>query len=329
VTAPELIAEIEQAQAGRDPDSIIASPDYAPKTMTLAGLIEAELFTGDKTRRAIRNGAAVTRDFAVLRQNDKPKLVRPALSLIAGVGMIVGWRRLTRSDGKLARPEPRPAYAGPPLPPAQMMLQTRMIAGAPPRNIAALPDLLLPMPAWLRRETRDPLRQIYEVQRDLLIHGRIVWGCIVQANTTLFEPGADDHPAAIVYSTDPSFDGNPEELEAIAGALYSVKGEPTDTELAEFSRILADETTRSMALRVPPRLAGGREVIYTSVMIRRWDLPERRLSAGSFPVLILPERTPCVLVAPWEWWSPALIAAWREPAATGGTLRSASDASNG
>ena len=66
-----------------------------------------------------------------------------------------------------------------------------------------------------------------------------------------------------------------------------------------------------MRLRVPDELTDGREVVYTSIMVRRLDLPEHRLAGASFPVLILPERTECGLIAPWEWWSPALVAEWR------------------
>ena len=80
-----------------------------------------------------------------------------------------------------------------------------------------------------------------------------------------------------------------------------------------FSRILDDELTRAVRLAVPTRLTGGREVIYTSIMVRRIGLLDGYLADAMFPLLVLPAETPSTLIVPWEWWSPAMVAMWQMP----------------
>jgi hypothetical protein len=84
----------------------------------------------------------------------------------------------------------------------------------------------------------------------------------------------------------------------------------------EFADVLGDEVTRVMRRAVPRRLTEGREVIFTSIMVRRKDLPDGFLADGMFPVLVLPKATEAALIVPWEWWSPALVAVWRAGLAT-------------
>ena len=163
-----------------------------------------------------------------MRQVARPTIVWPTLATMSGLGTVVASWKLRRWS---RRPAPAaPPHAGPVPPPEQVIAQTRTVAGGAPRNIKHVGGLVWPMPAWLEADAKDPLRAIYHDQEQLLSHGRIVWGCIVQANQLLFSKGSDDSPAAIIYSTDPYFDAHPEDLVEIADELFMVRGRrPTRT----------------------------------------------------------------------------------------------------
>ena len=60
----------------------------------------------------------------------------------------------------------------------------------------------------------------------VLTRGKVVWGCIVQANQTLYQNRRIDLltvPAVILYSPDPFFDADPLELKAISERLFAGK----------------------------------------------------------------------------------------------------------
>lgn len=52
-------------------------------------------------------------------------------------------------------------------------------------------------PEWAKA---DDLRRSFEALGDLVRRGRIVWGCVVQANTELFKPGPTIWPGEVVFS---------------------------------------------------------------------------------------------------------------------------------
>jgi hypothetical protein len=164
--------------------------------------------------------------------------------------------------------------------------------------------LRIPRPVWLRR--KDPLAEILRAQDLLLTEGRLVWGAIVQANTLLFKPGWQNHPAAVVYSPDTAlFDDNPDLLLDIARKLYRVKGtQQADPELAAFSRMLASERDREMRMEVPRSLTGSAAVHCTDIIVARRHLPGRVLSERVFPLLIAPERTAMTMMLPSRFWPP-------------------------
>lgn len=55
--------------------------------------------------------------------------------------------------------------------------------------------------------------------RLLLESGDVAWGALAQVNARMFLPGADDLPGVTVYSSDPHFDANPQDLRDVAAAL--------------------------------------------------------------------------------------------------------------
>lgn len=143
----------------------------------------------------------------------------------------------------------------------------------------------------------DPLKKFYKRQGQLLAHGRVVWGGVVQANSLLFEPGASDHPAKIIYSNDPYFDDQNYHLLEIAERLFALKGTtPEDPELALAAKSVTDEMKRQFGVHLPKSLTDGMEVISSETMIIRAHLPFGMLVDRALPLLIHPSTEQVMLV---------------------------------
>ncbi len=157
----------------------------------------------------------------------------------------------------------------------------------------------------------DPLKVHYKQQKIVQTEGQIVWGHLVQANSSLFDKGPNDCPADVIYSFDPFFDDRLDALAEIAEAVSELKGtEPNEPGQLEVARHLTDEYTRIFKHPVPPEMTGGREVFLTSLMVIRKHLPGYYLQNGYFPLVACPDMTPALLILPARYWPKALIAAW-------------------
>ncbi|WP_432176779.1 hypothetical protein [Streptomyces sp. Tue6028] len=157
----------------------------------------------------------------------------------------------------------------------------------------------------------DPLLGIVEQQDLLLESGTVVWAAIVQANELLFKPGRNDHPAVVLYGTDPEiFDDQPEELRAVARKLFSLKGKLlTDPDLQPFSNMLCREMSREMRMPVPRSLAGSALVYCTNVIVTRRHLPSGTLSSGLFP-LVIHSACSATMILPSRFWPDELLSVW-------------------
>jgi hypothetical protein len=197
-----------------------------------------------------------------------------------------------------------PAYDGPPLPPGEVLRQCRDLAGATPRPERLVETLAAHPPHWLKPETTDErlkaLRGWYDHQRELLVHGRVVWGHVVHAAVTMFKPGAIDGPAEVVYGADEAFDDDPSPLAAVAEQLWASR-EDVDP---------AGEVPFHARDEVSTGAAGGREIFRATIMLPRRHLPRGCLADRLLPLLVCPEKTEAAMALPAVWWSPALAAAW-------------------
>ncbi|MDR7306573.1 hypothetical protein [Rhodoferax saidenbachensis] len=150
--------------------------------------------------------------------------------------------------------------------------------------------------------SNDELRLIYVDQKALLNSGSVVWGAIVQANKLLFNAGTEDHPVLIVYSLDPHFDANPDQLLDIAKTLFGLKGNaPESPEHARFASMITNEMERAMSWVVPQELTDGYEVTASTMMLIRKHLPNNRLERSLMPLLTHPS-TPATMVLPSSYW---------------------------
>lgn len=163
-------------------------------------------------------------------------------------------------------------------------------------------------PSWL--QSTDPLVEVYRRQGMLMREGRVVWGALVQANSMLFQPGINDHPAMVIHSADPIFAEEPDQLAAIARRLFQLKNttpsEPSERQLAEM---ITDEMQRGMGWSVPKSCTAGRDVTSTTLIVFRSHLSDRILRCSVFPMLTHPE-TKAVMIVPSKYWPPTFFATW-------------------
>lgn len=203
--------------------------------------------------------------------------------------------------------------ATPPPVPKQRFFQQALFAcraalGQPPRQLGV--ERFRP-PPFLKTAPNNYLWEIYRQQESLFRQGLVVWGHIVQANNNLFKAGPYDHPASIIYSTDSRFDDQPHALESMAASLFAVKGKRhPDPEMAEFSRVLADEHDPAPRLPVPRSLTGGYAVFHTAIIVVRQHLPQGYLTHSLFPLLIEAQLTTAAIIVPCRFWPPGLVAMW-------------------
>jgi hypothetical protein len=165
-----------------------------------------------------------------------------------------------------------------------------------------------------RRPTGDEdgvagrLKPHYKILAD---RGRVVWGAVAQANKSIFAPGPQDAPGLTVSSIDEHYDENPHDLAAIGGACFQLKNTiPADTEFRSVAERLTDEFDQTVRMAVPPRLADGRDVFLGVTMLHRARLPDERLRASVFPLVIAPEFTEINMVLPLQYWSTELCEVW-------------------
>lgn len=117
----------------------------------------------------------------------------------------------------------------------------------------------------------------------VLSGGKVVWGCIVQANQTLYQNQRIDMlavPAVILYSPDAYFDGDPLELKYIADRLYRGKE----------GNFLRNESAFFTNRRLSDVVTNGREVYASCLMVYRPHLPLYMATDDLLPVIASPSE---------------------------------------
>ncbi len=169
-------------------------------------------------------------------------------------------------------------------------------------------------PKWLEKSPADEMWLNVKHQERVRRDGQVVWATIVQANNNLFKLIAAESGASVIYSPDPFFDGTRVMLRSIAGQCFATKGtDPADPESAVFARMLTNEMTRGMRLKVPGAFTSGRQVFHSSMLMPRKHLPKGVLSGSFFPVWIDPQNTGAVVMVPAAYWPASLTAEWDKP----------------
>lgn len=165
---------------------------------------------------------------------------------------------------------------------------------------------LLKKPKWLKNNKKDELNKIYEKQKDFWEHGRIAFGCVVQANKRLFSMGNSYNcPANFIYTYDEYYYENPDKFHELAHDIYCLK-ESEDELSAEkkyISELLFSEYKRDFHIPVPDSMTEGHEVFLTTVMVDRDHIPMHKLCNFFYPMLTLENDSPDAIILPVWYWS--------------------------
>jgi hypothetical protein len=194
----------------------------------------------------------------------------------------------------------------------EFLAACRAAIGDPPRSFEDddLAYLLPAPPDWL--DPSDPFTYYFEDRRRILHEARVVWGVIVQANNLLFAPGAQDHPADVLFAPSPDQVQDPDTLLVVSERLFTLKETtPDDADLARFAHHLTNERERDFAMHVPEWLSAGVEMEMSAAMLHRAHLPSGFLRRGTFPLLVASDPR-LVMVLPQRYWPAGLVEWWED-----------------
>ena len=129
-----------------------------------------------------------------------------------------------------------------------------------------------------------PLRPHYEI---LLNQGHVVWGSVAQVNSGMFRPGSTDLPGVTVYSSDPHYDANPQDLFAVGRACFQLKNtSPVDPAFRPIAAHMTDEYDSTVRMVLPQQLTDGRQVFAGTTMFHR-----SRCRTGAFVPAYFPSSS--------------------------------------
>jgi hypothetical protein len=196
----------------------------------------------------------------------------------------------------------------------QLLAECRKNFGMPGRAFSLwdrLTYLRTGRPAWCDRS--DRLGLFFENRNDLLKHGQVVWGHIVQANVALFSSGLFDSAANIVFPSDPSVVIDPAELAEVAERLFELKDTvPGDRQLATLAKHLSDEFDRAFGMPVPNSLSPKFQSLMSSSVVARRHLPQRRLCFPLLPIIVSPRTPKTIMPLPSRYWPDELVEWWTD-----------------
>jgi hypothetical protein len=128
----------------------------------------------------------------------------------------------------------------------------------------------------------------------------------------MFKPGPWSAPGEVIFSSDPSDPGTPEQLQAVARRLFELKGtsgHPPATGV--IANHLTNELTRLFGCPVPPALSsGGPALELSTTVFERNHLPQGCLRRSWMPLVVHPGPVHYVTVLPKWYWPESLLQNW-------------------
>lgn len=147
----------------------------------------------------------------------------------------------------------------------------------------------------------------------LWAEGRVVWGSVLAAASTAFEPGVLHEWADLIWSDDPFVQADPRLLLEL-GDLFWVQRETdiSTPHLGGATRFARDSTTmRAQIRRYPGLLSAGRVVWHCGCIVYRSHLPGGFIREKVVPMLREPDhRVDGVMLLPSAFWADALLGEW-------------------
>ena len=195
-----------------------------------------------------------------------------------------------------------------------LIQQCKSNFGLAPREFSwwdRLTYFCIPLPMWLIMRPHDKLMRHFWNLGKLWREGTVVWGCMVQANTLMFEDNDFSCPGEIVYSLVDSHKATPDYLRQLAAQLFSLKGtRPSEEGKAKIAAHLTNEWTRVYGLEVPPNLSPSVRCHLSITYLARKHLPDKRLCSNVLPIIVSPLPPYYITPLPERFWPHELIDNW-------------------
>ena len=188
--------------------------------------------------------------------------------------------------------------------------------GAAPRTFTRAQNkiLLAKAPTWHKA---DLLKRVVADRPLLLERGTVAPGVLIQANSHLWSPGADDSAALALWSDDARLETDLLKLRELALELVDLKGKIPERDaqaaaqiapaMMPFARNITDEGARPLNARLPGDWGlAGANFYLSALLVWRAHLPTHYLTGRIVPMLVLPEQTDAAMILPAMFWSDEL-----------------------
>lgn len=190
---------------------------------------------------------------------------------------------------------------------ADVLAECNAILGPAPRRFSFWERISKSkMPFWAYM---DALHKMEGKRWSVLSEGTIVWGYLVQGNVALFSPGLEGSPADVLFSPTPSIEVNPEYLSEFAGKLYKIKTDAIESEKdTSFYKHIQNDRDRAQGIKCP--ISNNNELMVSTILINRSDLPYGFLIVPFFPLAVFPDGV--VSIVPEKYWPEVFVRLWTE-----------------
>lgn len=158
---------------------------------------------------------------------------------------------------------------------------------------------------------KEPLAELTKAMPAIAARGKLVLGWIIQANDTLWTPGANWAPGWAVFQRVGFAKSRPEVLAKAAEQLQEVANwTPTEPDHALLIRCLSDDMGRPGFTIINSRVLGIEGLVLTSFVVIRRHLPGAYLRQPWLPLIVAPDVCPYPAIVPGELWTPGLLRNW-------------------
>jgi len=142
--------------------------------------------------------------------------------------------------------------------------------------------------------------------------GKVTYAYLVQANEILFKKTPPRNaPANVIFGMDEYYDSHPEELARLASELFRYKNKSNvPPELRQLTDAITGEMERLFNIPLPLSMTGGKTVYFTTIMVQRNHLPEKRIISSLFPLVCDPDNFKTSIILPKAYWPNNFIRAY-------------------
>jgi hypothetical protein len=156
-------------------------------------------------------------------------------------------------------------------------------------------------------------------QRSAVAWGTVVWGRLLNAGASLFEPGHDVcGVASILYTLGHPRGGDPRELNEAADRIWTDSDEASvDPVVQRFASFMNSEKGKGLGLEVPRSIAPTAIHRVSSMMLYRCRLPTGHLGPFILPIFVHPAPPYVVAPVPHQLWPAEFRELWCDRAKKG------------